>query len=385
MTPTEPGPSAAVPAPQAAPAAASAGMRGADAAPSATVDPAARPPSSAAALVLACLAVGFVLWAAQGLIVPILLALFFALLGNPIIRMLRRLYVPRFVGAVAVLSAALATALLMGNLLAGPAADVVSELPRQVRQIAPKLRKVVEPVQQAREGAERIARAAGGDNGGGRVVKAQVDDPYATLSATPKAVAAVLTVVLLSFFFMVYGENLQRKILALVPGRQRQKLTIDILQSIEREISRYVLTISLINTALGVAVAGALLALGLPLPEAALWGAVAALLNFAPYVGPLIGVFLMLLMGVVRFDETLLALAPAAVYLLLHTLESQLLTPIVLGRRLAISPLALILGLVAFGWLWGIAGLLLAVPLLASLKLVLERIEGLERWAGLLE
>jgi len=357
----------------------------ADAAQPATAEPAARPPSSAAALVLACLATGFVLWAAQGLIVPILLALFFALLGNPIIRMLRRVYVPRFVGAVAVLSAALATALLMGNLLAGPAADVFSELPRQVRQIAPKLRKVVEPVQQAREGAERIARAAGGGNDGGRVVKAQMDDPYATLVATPRAVAAVLTVVLLSFFFMVYGENLQRKILALVPGRQRQKLTIDILQSIEREISRYVLTISLINTALGIAVTGALLALGLPLPEAALWGAVAALLNFAPYVGPLIGVFLMLVMGVVRFDDALLSLAPAAAYLLLHTLESQLLTPIVLGRRLAISPLALILGLVVFGWLWGIAGLLLAVPLLASLKLVLERIDGLERWAGLLE
>ena len=375
MIPTEPWPPAAPPAALpdiAAPA-------------SDAVEPAPRPPSSAAALVLACLAVGFVLWAAQGLIVPILLAMFFALLGNPIIRMLRRIYVPRFLGAVAVLCAALAAALLMGNLLAGPAADVFSELPRQVRQIAPKLRKVVEPVKQAREGAESIARAAGGDNGGGRVVKAQMEDPYATLTATPKAVAAILTVVLLSFFFMVYGENLQRKILALVPGRQRQKLTIDILQSIEREISRYVLTISLINTALGIAVAGALLALGLPLPEAALWGAVMALLNFAPYVGPLIGVFLMLVMGFVQFDDALLALAPAAAYLLLHTLEGQLLTPIVLGRRLAISPLALILGLVVFGWLWGIAGLLLAVPLLASLKLVLERIEGMERWASLLE
>lgn len=374
MTPTEPQPSAA-------PTAGAAAEAGAPA----VAEQTSRPPSSAAALVLACLAVGFVLWAAQGLIVPILLAMFFALLGNPIIRMLRRVYVPRFIGAVAVLSAALASAVLMGNLLAGPAADVFSELPRQVRQIAPKLRKVVEPVQQAREGAERIARAAGGDNGGGRVVKAQMDDPYATLIATPKVVAAVLTVVLLSFFFMVYGENLQRKILALVPGRQGKKLTIDILQSIEREISRYVLTISLINTALGIAVAGTLLALGLPLPEAALWGAVAALLNFAPYVGPLIGVFLMMMMGFMQFDDALLALAPVGAYLLLHTLESQLLTPIVLGRRLAISPLALILGLVVFGWLWGIAGLLLAVPLLASLKLVLERVEGLERWAGLLE
>ena len=218
-----------------------------------------------------------------------------------------------------------------------------------------------------------------------QVVRTEVNDPYKSLTATPMMVASVLAVVLLTFFFMVYGQDLQRHAIALLPDRQKKKLTVEILHAIEIEISRYVLTISLINTALGVAVAGALLAMGLPLPEATLWGAVTALLNFAPYVGPLIGVFLMLVMGFVAFDNPLHALAPAATYLLLHTLESQLLTPIVLGRRLAISPLALILGLVVFGWLWGIAGLLLAVPLLASLKLVLERIEGLERWAGLLE
>jgi predicted PurR-regulated permease PerM len=146
-----------------------------------------------------------------------------------------------------------------------------------------------------------------------------------------------------------------------------------------------VLTISLINTAVGLALAGALLWLGVPLPESLLWGTMAAVLNFAPYVGPLIGMVTMLLMGFVAFDEAWRALLPAGLYLVLHTIEGQIVTPIVLGRRMRLSPLVLILALMIFGWLWGIAGLLLAVPMLVCVKLVLARIDGLEKWSKLLE
>jgi predicted PurR-regulated permease PerM len=111
----------------------------------------------------------------------------------------------------------------------------------------------------------------------------------------------------------------------------------------------------------------------------------AALLNFAPYVGPLIGIIVMLLMGFVAFNDPLHSLLPAGIYLLLHTFEGQLITPIILGRRMALSPLILILGLMVFGWTWGIIGLLLAVPLLVCVKLVLGKIEGMEGWAKLLE
>jgi predicted PurR-regulated permease PerM len=122
-----------------------------------------------------------------------------------------------------------------------------------------------------------------------------------------------------------------------------------------------------------------------PPDDALLWGTMAALLNFAPYVGPLIGIMVMLLMGFASFDEPLRALVPAAIYLGLHTLEGQIITPIVLGRTMAISPLVLILALMVFGWLWGIVGLLLAVPLLVCVKIVLARIEGMDGWARLLE
>lgn len=152
-------------------------------------------------------------------------------------------------------------------------------------------------------------------------------------------------------------------------------------------MSRYVLTISAINTVVGLVMAALLhWVCELAPQDALLWGTMAGLLNFAPYVGPLIGVIVMLLMGFVEFDGLLPSLLPAALYLGLHTLEGQIITPIVLSKRMAISPLVLILALMDEpNWSWGIIGLLLAVPLVACFKIILGKIDGLEGWARLLE
>ena len=346
-----------------------------------------RPRASTALLVLATLAVGYTLWAAQELLLPVLLAMFFALVGNPIIRMLQRILVPRFVGALLVLVLGITGTVLLAQQLVAPAGEWVRQVPEQMRDLAPKLRNLVKPMQEANKAAENIARAAGGENTARpvQVVKTEVNDPYKVLTSTPRVAASVLAVVLLTFFFMVYGQSLQRNAIALLPGRQQKRITVEILQSIEREISRYVLTITIINALVGLAFAGALYFLGVPLDEALLWGTMAALLNFAPYVGPLIGMLIMLLMGFVAFDDPLHAVLPAGIYLGLHALEGQLITPIVLGARMALSPLVLILALMVFGWLWGIIGLLLAVPLLVCVKIVLSKIDGMEGWAKLLE
>ncbi|ALN63910.1 hypothetical protein GLA29479_3047 [Lysobacter antibioticus] len=346
-----------------------------------------RPKAPVPLYILAVLAVGYTLWAAQELILPILLAAFFALVGNPILRLLQKLYLPRVVGAVAVIVGGLAISGVLALQLVEPASEWVRQVPREMKQLAPKLREMTKPMQEANRAAQNIARAAGGESTSKpvQVIKTELNDPYRALTSTPKYVAQVLAVVLLTFFFMVYGESLQRNAIALLPGPQQKKLTIDILHSIEREISRYVLTITLINSGLGLALAGALYALGVPLQESLLWGTMAAILNFAPFVGPLIGMLIMLMTGLVAFDELLPSLLPAGVYLLLHAIESQAVTPIVLGRSMRLSPLVLILALMLFGWLWGIIGLLLAVPMLVCVKLVLARIEGLEGWSKLLE
>jgi len=353
--------------------------------PDAPVAPSPRPQGSTALLVLATLAVGFALWAAQDLILPILLAMFFALVGNPVIRLLRRLWVPRFLAALLVLCGGLALAGTLAYQMAPSAIAWAAEAPRALRDLAPKLREFARPVVEANKAAETFARAAGGDTGRRPQVVQTAPDPYRMLTETPRLLASLLAVVLLTFFFMVYGVNLQRNAIALLPGRQQKKFTVEILHSIEREVSRYVLTISLINTVVGLIFAGLLMLMEIPRSEALLWGTLVALLNFAPYVGPLIGMLGMLVVGFVTFNDPWMSLMPAIAYLVLHTIEGQVVTPIILGHRMALSPLVLILALMVFGWLWGIIGLLLAVPLLVCVKLVLARVEGMEGWARLLE
>src|SRR3546814_252510 len=251
--------------------------------------------------------------------------MFFALVGNPFLRGLRKLWIPRFLGALLLLLVGLAATVLLGRQLVVPASEWVQQAPRELRLLTPKIKRMTEPVQQANEAAQTFAQAtdSGPKSAKVQVVSIQESDPWKSLTATPKMIASVLAVVLLTYFFMVFGENLQRNAIALLPTRPRKKLTVDILQAIEREISRYVLTITLINTAVGMILAGALYWLGVELPEALLWGTLAALLNFAPYVGPLVGVVLMLLMGFITYDEIGPSLLPAAIYLGLHTLEGQ--------------------------------------------------------------
>ncbi|HEY2347186.1 MAG TPA: AI-2E family transporter [Xanthomonadaceae bacterium] len=345
-----------------------------------------RPRASLALLMLTTLALLFVAWAASDVLIPLLLAMFFALIGNPVIRLLKKMFIPRFVGGALVLGAGLAGAVLLIDQLAEPAGVWIHQAPAELHQLEPKVRAWLRPMQEASSAAQSIAQAASsGSMKPVRVIKTDSSDPWDTFLATPRWVASVLAVILLTYFFMIYGEGLQRKVIAMLPSRQQKRVTSDILHAIEREISRYVLTITLINFTVGALLAAILAAIGLPTQQALLWGTLMAILNFAPYLGPMIGIGMMLLMGFTSFKGVLPALLPAMIYLGLHVLEGEIVTPIILGRRMAISPLILILALMVFGWLWGIAGLLLAVPLLACVKIVLSRIEGYARWAALLE
>ena len=312
--------------------------------------------------------------------------MFFALIGNPVLRLLRRARIPVFLGAVLLLGTGLVLAVLLGRQLVAPAAEWMQQLPSELQLLTPKLQQMTGPMQQASEAAASVARAADGDQARQlEVVAVRESDPWERLVATPKMVMSILAVVLLTFFFMVYGERLQRHAISLLPNRYQQRVTVEIMQSIEREVSRYVLTITLINAVLGAAVALALHLLGLSLPNALLWGTLVALLNYAPYVGAFIAATALLLMGLIVWDELGRALLPLGVYLVLQTLEGQLFTPVVVGHRMALSPLLLVLALMLFGFLWGFLGLLLAVPLLVCVKKVLSRIDGMEPWARLLE
>jgi predicted PurR-regulated permease PerM len=327
-------------------------------------------------------------WLARGLLIPIMLAMLLALLANPLVTRLCRLWIPRWLGSLVVVVGGLVLSVWLASLLVGPAADWVKQAPAQLRELAPKVKKLTRQVDQANKAAASIVRAAGGAPAPAANTGEDKPKPlnlWSLVFSAPRIIASVGAVVLLGYFFLVYGQDLQRQAIARLPAAEHQELTVDILKTIETDLSRYVLTISTINAGLGLVLTAALSWMGLDVGDALLWGSFAALLNFVPYVGPLSGVLLLGLVGVVAFDDPHRMWVPAALYLALHVFESQFLTPVVLGRRMAISPLVMLLWLMLWGFLWGVAGLLLAVPMLASMKIVAERIPRLEPWARLIE
>lgn len=337
--------------------------------------------------ILAGLALLYTAWLAGPLIVPVLVAMFLALVGNPIVRVLERVWIPRWIGSLAVIFGGVAALLLLANMLVQPAAEWVQQAPSEVRQHAPKLRALTAPFEEAnRAASESLLELSGRPQPvPDAPAEPEGSELWAVLSGTPITLASMGAILLLSYFFLVFGGSLQQRVVALFPDRARKRVTVDILQTIQVEVSRYVFTITVINLVLGTLTAGALWLIGLDVEDALLWGFFVALLNYAPYVGPLVAAIALTLVGMVAFDELWHALMVPGAYLALNILEGQFLTPIILGQRMRISPLILLLWLLLWGWVWGVVGLLLAVPMLVTLKIIASRIEGWQGWASVME
>jgi len=337
---------------------------------------------------LLVLALFYTAWAASDVLVPVVLAMAIALVTNPMVRLLERVWLPRWLGAVAVLLGGTASIILLATVLVQPAAEWLSRAPSEIRQHAPKLRELTKPFAEANRAAtESISELTG--NAQGKPVQTEPaprqPDLWSVMSGAPIMLASIGGVLLLAYFFLLYGDTLQKRLVRAMPTRMQQRITVDILQSFQVEVSRYVLTISLINTALGLITAAALWAVGLEPQDALLWGILAGLLNFAPYVGPLATTVALTLVGLVEFNELGKALMVPGVFLLLTVLEGQVLTPMILGRQLALSPLVILLWLLLWAWLWGVPGILLAVPMLVCFKIVASRVDGWRGWAEVIE
>lgn len=330
----------------------------------------------------------FTCYLARDLIVPVLIAVFLALCGNPIVSRLNRWYLPRWIGSLAVVTGGLAAAFFLSSVMLAPAAEWLRDAPTELRQHIPKLRELTKPIQEATRATESLQRMAEGGTQAPQPVQV-LERPgsgmISMLASAPRTLGTVLAVTILWFFFMIYAEDLLRRLVTVVPGWRRKRVTVDILRAIQSDISRYVLTVSLINIALGIATAIALWSIGLSWENALLWGAVAGLFNFAPYIGPMMAAVALCLVGLSTFDSIGAALLPPATFLFLHLIEGQIVTPLILGRRMAISPVILLLWLFLWGWMWGIAGLLLAVPMLVCFKIYCSRIDSLRAWALMME
>jgi predicted PurR-regulated permease PerM len=318
------------------------------------------------------------------LIVPLLLALLLSLMLAPAVRLLCRWHFPRVVATLVVL---LSTMALAGGLLlslVGPARAWMVQVPKSLARIELAVSALRQPLAAATHAGEQISELTniGGENKLQHVVDAGPSSVARMLSATPAAIASLVGTLLLIFIFLLHGDALLRKLVELAPAMHLKKDIVIATRSAQFELSTYMITIAAINTALGLLTASALW--WLHVDNALLWGGVVAILNFAPFVGPMVAVAVLVVVGFARFETPLAALSVPGVFLVLHLIEGQLATPWIVGKRLALDPVMVFLALMLFGWLWGVAGLLLAMPLLSCIRIIAERIPAWHALAKML-
>jgi len=180
---------------------------------------------------------------------------------------------------------------------------------------------------------------------------------------------------ILLYFLLASGDLFLSKTVKVFPGLDRKKEIVKITRAVEQQVSRYLFTVMVINIFMGITLGLGMYLIGMPNPV--LWGVMAGLLVFLPYLGPLTGIAVVTLVALLTFDSLARALLAPAIYFALETIQGQIVTPMVLGLRLALNPVAIFVWLIFWGWMWGIAGVLLAVPMLTVFKILCDHIRPL--------
>ncbi len=335
--------------------------------------------------VLAWIAVGAVLYFGHAAFIPVALAVLFWLVLTTPVEALHRRGVPR--GAAAILILLIFVGLVGGsvNLIWTPAQAWWASAPGTLHTIERKLRPVSRLVQRVElltdragqiaqprtnneRAAPREARPAAPAAAPAPVSPVSGSDALTLLSVTRTALVAFVTVVIVTIFLLAGGPPMFARMGGALASDVQSARMLKVIEAVRHEVGRYYGSIALINLGLGLATAGVTKLLGMPNPL--LWGAVAALFNFVPYVGSATTLLLLTVVAFVSFDTIGRVLAVAGCYVALATIEGQIVQPLVVGRRLELNPIIVFLALWFGGWFWGIAGIVIAIPTLVTLKVV---------------
>ena len=330
---------------------------------------------SVATMGLLVLALFYTLYAAASFFLPVVIAVILNFLLTPVVRTLERFHVPTALGAALVVLGLLGALGYGLYSLSGPASAWAERAPQSLRQAERKLRGLRQSVEKVQEATEQVDEITSGNDGGESQQQVQVGQPTmseAILNQTQQALAGAAVMFFLLFFLLASGDLFLRKLVRVLPIFRQKLVAVRISHGIERDLSRYLFTMALINVGLGTVVGLALWLLGMPNPV--LWGFMVGVLNFVPYLGPLVGVSIIGLVAFVSFDSTAHAVAAPALYFSINALEGNLITPLIMGRQLQLNPVAIFVSLFFWGWIWGVAGALLAVPMLVSLKIVCDNV-----------
>jgi predicted PurR-regulated permease PerM len=322
---------------------------------------------------------------ASAIMLPVVLAFVLMLLLQPAVRLLERMHLPRVLGALLVILLVIGTLVGLVAALSAPAATWAQKLPQGVPRLEAHLVVLKRPIQAVQSLLQHAEQATEGTAEKRATVAVRRDLGLSgALFAGTRAVAdGLFTTILVLYFLLVSGDLFLRRIVEILPSFAQKRQAVDISQQIAKDISAYLVTITLMNAAVGVAVAAAMYLCGMG--DALLWGATAFLLNYIPILGPLFGTGIFVLAGMLVFDSLWWALLPALLYFAIHLIEGETLTPMLLARRFTLNPVLVILALVFWFWMWGVPGAILAVPLLAILKIVCDRVVPLKALGHFLE
>jgi predicted PurR-regulated permease PerM len=331
--------------------------------------------------VLAMLAIAYV---ASEIVLPLIFAIVLNLLLQPALRILVRLRVPRILAALLLILALFGTIVGLGTAISGPARTWAAKLPEGIPRLQERLSFMREPIDTLQQFLQQLEEF--GEMGPPPNAAAAARGPTLLtklFTGTRHFAAGLFTTVLFLFFLLVSGNIFLHRLVEILPRFRNKRQIVEISQQIENDISAYLITITIMNAAVGFAMALAMWLTGVGDPI--LWGTAAFLLNYVPILGTAAGVVIFLLAGLLSIDTLWLAVLPAGLYIGLHLIEGQMLTPMLLAKRFTLNPVLVIISLVFWFWMWGIPGGILSVPMLAISKIICDRVRPLAAFGHFLE
>lgn len=323
------------------------------------------------------LAVLFTLHVGRVIFVPIATALLLTVLLAPVIRRMKRIRIPEPAGAALLLSVMIFVIVYGVSRLAEPASEWAARAPDAFSEAEYKLRVIKKPMQEVNKATELLTKATKLDETK-KVQQVEVKEkawPFKIFSVTGGLLAGLATMLVLLFFLLSSGDLFLQKLLKVLHRHQDKRCAVDIIREIETQLATYLFTVTCINGGLGIVMGLAMWLLGMPNPI--LWGVMAGLLTFIPYLGHVVGVTVVTLVAAMTFDSVGWMFVVGGTYLSLAIIEGSLAYPMITGQRLELNPVVVLIGLMVWGLIWGIPGAFLAVPLMVAFKIICEHIEAL--------
>jgi predicted PurR-regulated permease PerM len=346
-----------------------------------------RPRASWSLMLLASFGCLAVMYVGRDVIVPTLFALMLALLLRPLLRRTKHWHIPNGLSAIVLVGCVVVVYLLAIWGLAGQAQRWLAEAPHTLRGVKNMLPAGGGPIDDLKETSQAVQDLTKDDKDDPQpelrlATQTSHDWVYAAVGVSGHFLASSVIVFVLCYFLLALSDQLVKQTVEAMPTFFEKRNVVQLVQNVEQGMSRYLVTITVINIGLGVVTALLMWLMGMPNPV--LWGVMATTLNYVPHVGPFMMLVILFFVGALTHESLWFGASVALLFTLITAAESYFITPMMLSRSLELSPLAVIVSILVFGWLWGIGGGLLAAPLIAVCKIVCDQFESLRIVGALL-